>query len=282
MRRLTVVALLLAGCGGGSEGTAVSPSPAAPPVAAAPSPTPPPAEPPAKAPEPAPIPAAPKPPPAPEPPAPEPPAASPPPERPFVYGYLVKAAINSAADFISAYEVNPVTGLPDTSQDRVLLAMFQGNDWEHRSQPQAYRCPVVEECGPQNEHAYPFHGVFIEKLTTATGEFALGASALWSIAGWQDRNPPLWRDSPFVIRDNDKLTLNTTIAQWRAEPNFVQLQVSTFDPSNTVFRLCLHLRLDLVRRLACTLHDKDTALLRGAQILDDSAGLGGIEYRTPR
>jgi hypothetical protein len=61
----------------------------------------------------------------------------------------------------------------------------------------------------------------------------------------------------------------------------VQLQVSDFDPSATVFRLCLHHRLDEVRRLACTLHDRDSAAYRGVQIRDDN-GLGTIEYQTLR
>lgn len=255
MRASVVVALILVGCGG-SDDTAVS------------------ANPPVATPEPGKVPTT------PFPPQPKPPPQA---EAPFVYGHLVKAAIQSLAE-VPAYELDPLTGRPDESGDMVQFTSRIGPEsaWEQRTQPRSYRCPV-NTCGPHNDRYYPFAATMHE-VWTVNGEFALGPDVIWSLAGWQERNDPLVRNSPFVIRDNDKLTLNTTIAEWRLEPNFVQLQVSTYDPSPAVFRLCLHLRLgaaqDVVRRLACSLHDKDTALLRGVQILDDSAGIGGMEYRS--
>ena len=92
--------------------------------------------------------------------------------------------------------------------------------------------------------------------------------------------PPLLREAPFVIRDIDQFQMDTTVAEWRLARNFMQLQISTFIPSNTVFRLCLHLALDGTKRLSCTLRDKLNGTMRGVQVLDDSAGLGTIEYRT--
>ncbi len=85
----------------------------------------------------------------------------------------------------------------------------------------------------------------------------------------------------FVIPDNYKFILNTTAAEWKGvegAPWFVQLQISTYSGSNTVFKLCLPQYLPDVRRLACTLHNKDSGAYRGSQAIDDSRNIGPIEY----
>lgn len=252
--KFTALALILAGCGGGASDTAVSPSP---PVAQAP-----PSEPPA--PEPTKIPA-----PAPKPPADPPDAPQPAPDpAPFVYGYLVKTAIQSTAIGLTAYDVN--------GTDRAdLYSRTVAGNWEFRTQSPTHRCPA-DYCGPVNQRHFPLAATMV---SVGGGDFTMGAEMFWSLADWQERNEPLARDTPFVIRDGDKFTLNTTIAEWRLGADFAQLQVSTLDGEPNVFRLCQHLRLETIKRLACSLHDKDTAVLVGAHILDDSNG--PMEYLSP-
>jgi hypothetical protein len=97
----------------------------------------------------------------------------------------------------------------------------------------------------------------------------------------------LFRDQgDYVVKDDHKFILNTSAATWygvEGEPWFVPLQISTYAPSNTVLKICFHkyspsAGTQTVRRLACTLHNKDTGAYRGTQVLDDSRGLGVTEY----
>lgn len=275
---LPAVALIVAACGSGGTGDASEPPPAAAsPAPPAASPVPTPITPPIASPAPAPSPVSsipPAPPKAPEPPAgtPTPPPVAPPAEGTYVPGNLVQVAIATTIDGLQAYE-------PDG--DGVTMFNGFGTNWTRWTQPQDYRCPE-SICPVRNVRSYPFSGIRFDAAYIPGGDMVLGPTAHWSSAGWGDRNPPLTRSTAFTIKPTDKLPLDTTIAQWNDGKYYVQIQVGTYQPSNTVFRLCLHIILPDVKNLSCTLHDRINGALRGLQVIDDSAGLGAIEYRSSR
>jgi hypothetical protein len=82
----------------------------------------------------------------------------------------------------------------------------------------------------------------------------------------------------FEIRDDAKFILNAAAAEWVAAPWFVQFQVADDDFPSASFRLCMNMHAPNLRRLSCTIHDKDTGAWRGVHVLDDSQGLGVVEY----
>lgn len=266
-----LIALLLAGCGGGGgeDQTAVSANPPAPAATPAPSASPPPA---AVAPIPAPTPSpAPSPvsaiPPAP-PKAPEPPAASPPPAgqpspAPAPAGPTISGAVLLAAlsEWVEPSD-NPLAH--GTSADGSTAYVYQ----------RARQTPV----DPRNYNNWS-GGQTIALLQTGTSFAVVGDGAELG-AGFSSANTALVRSQPFRIQPNDAFPLDTTIAEWRAAPWFQQLQLQTDDLSNTVFRACWHFRLPQFIRLTCTKHDRLTGQFRGVHIVDDSDGLGAKVWRT--
>lgn len=272
---IAIVSLLLAACGGGDgnqqAGTNPPPAPAPVPAPApAPVPTSPPIAPIAPAPIVAPVNPAPVPtPPAPGPaPTPQPPAPPPqPPEGTFILGKVVKQAMDSQTDrFLSeAYEDG------DRTKDLVFVGYYLNSQYFGQySYPRNYDYNNPYPKYPQAE--IQFH------LSYLSGWMALGRQ----IDTWSNGvTAPLVRSEEFEIRDDHKFILNRTAAQWggvEGNPWFVQLQINEYSASNVVFRLCLHLYLPKVRRLSCTIHERNTGEYRGTEVIDDSRGLGAIRY----
>jgi hypothetical protein len=276
-----LVAILLASCGGGgddSPGVAVG----APPPAAAPPPTTPP--PLVQTPAPSPVAVAPSPvvPPVNPPPAappfvdPNPPAANPPPAQPpappepaegtFILGKILKAAMASSPGntYVLAYEDG------NRTKDAVFIGYYlQASYFSHFSYP--------EKSYQQTSGKYPSASV-IFPVNYTSGELRLGQQITVHSGGG---DIPLVGTAEFEIRDSSKVMLNQTSFEWKGvngAPWFVGFQVNEYAQSNTVFRLCLHQSFPDVRRLACTIHNKDTGAYRGTQVLDDSRNLGVIEY----
>lgn len=281
-----VAALLLTGCGGGgTDDTAVSATPpsAVPPVAVAPLPSVPPPMTIAPSPIVAPVDPGPAKPPAGSPPSAQPPTPAPQPaEGDYIPGKTVKAAMASGDGlYQSAYEVDPATGLPDRKKDLILLSITQlSSGWFQQSIPYGFKMG-----GSSNVHSYPQRSVLLGTSYSAEGRFTLAQQATSGYAGDTAFVSLVRSDGPLEIRDDSKFLLNTTAAEWRGvdgSPDFLQLQISSSAQSNTVFKLCLHMSMEGVRRLACTLHDRNSGSFRGVQVLDDSAGLGVIEYRSVR
>lgn len=131
---------------------------------------------------------------------------------------------------------------------------------------------------------FPWGGVDFPVGFSNAGFFSLGRTILgFSYDGNTYKETAMIRQGgDFEIKDDFKFIIDTTSAEWRGteldRAAFVQLQISSFSASNTVFKLCLHQSFGDVRRLACTLHNKDTGVRRGVQVIDDSRNIGQIEY----
>ena len=305
-----VIALLLAGCGGGGDDSPVA---AAPPAVSSNPPPPAPVATPVAAPivgqpittnpvpdtkpidaqTPAPVPS-PGSPPAATPPAPPPEPAP----GTYILGSTVKAALTSKNPTslancdgyqyyyyyyrqecdTAAYEARD--GVPDRTKDSVHVGFSKSpTALTHYAYPNNYNYNSPNPKFPEGTVSF--------NIVYPGGVFALGKE----MTSWSNGSATaLFRESgDFVIKDDHKFILNTSAATWygvEGSPWFVQLQISTFAPSNTVFKICMHEYFptagsQTVRRLACTLHNKDTGQYRGTQVLDDSRGLGVTEYLPP-
>jgi hypothetical protein len=137
---------------------------------------------------------------------------------------------------------------------------------------------------------YPQAQVNFDIGYSNAGYMTLGRTAY--TYGNEVQKPLVRRGGDFEIRDDDKFIINATAAEWRGvegEPYFLQFQIASFhpkgatvgEPSDHIFKLCLHQYTATVRRLSCTLHHKDNGEYRGVQVLDDSRGLGVTEYLPP-
>lgn len=171
-------------------------------------------------------------------------------------------------------------GVPDRSKDAIYVGFNKSpTRLYHYSYPRNYNYnspnPKYPEGSVEFNIAYP------------NGVFALGGTMTAYSNG--AATALVRPDGDFVIKDDHKFILNTSAATWEGvegQPWFVQLQISTFSGSDTVFKICLHESFpsagtQTVRRLACTLHNKDTGAYRGTQVLDDSRNLGAVEYLPP-
>lgn len=243
---------------------------------------------------------------------PPPPAPPPPPPEPapgtFITGKIVKAALRSnpygdlgnCANYryyyysyldtcdAAAFEVK--NGNPSRNNAGVYVGFWIADGdtkFLHYSYPRNYDYNNPNSKYP--EGSLTFDIVFPNSIFSL-GERVISSSGSGSIT--------LMRDKPFEIKDDLKFLLDTSAATWKGvegkEQYFVQLQISSFHPSASapasdfIFKVCLHeyfpasRNLDgkdaFVRRLACTLHNKDTGKYVGTQVLDDSRGLGATEY----
>lgn len=270
-----LIALLLVGCGGGgSDDPVVSANPPAapPPSATAPSPS--------LAPAPSPVttvPPAPSPAPKPDPmnpaqPAPALPSPAPVPPGPSISAAVLSTAIGTqitgpvAANSVATLTMPPAT-LAYVSQDWKTDATYTTN-YFHSSDgyPQtgsarydlaSLTLHATEQLVPQADGSY--RGNWIGPNMTANGV-------------------NLTRGGAFDA--TDPVVLNRTIAQWDASPWFAQLQVQVDDSSDTVFRLCWHVKLPSIIRLSCGKFDRVTGDYRGAHIVDDSQGIGALTWVT--
>jgi len=96
----------------------------------------------------------------------------------------------------------------------------------------------------------------------------------------QANDTKLARSAPYAVVPESTVALNQTLAQWDAAPWFVQLQVQTDASTETVFRLCFHVKLPNVIRLSCGKFDRTTGQLRGVFVADDSQGMGSLSWVT--
>lgn len=224
-------------------------------------------------------------------PAPNPTPPAPPPEPgpgTYVLGNVVKAALrsnpnnlgncnqqyyyysyNTACD-TTAYEA--VGGKADRSKQGIHVGFWTGATYlSHYSYPTNY------DYGNPNPK-YP-HASTSFQIVYPQNIFALGRTV--TTYSNNAEKALVRTQGDFEIRDDHKFILNISAATWNGvdgEPYFLQLQVSTFSPSSTVFKVCMHQYFPGVRRLACTLHDKDSGAYKGTQVLDDSRQLGSTEY----
>ncbi len=236
-----------------------------------------------------------------QPPAPAPaptPAAPPQPaEGTYILGKLVKAAMDSnklvlpgceRANPYQPYQYQPpcdttaypvIDGKVDETKPGVMV-----NTWKGVHQYQQYSYPMGYTYQVPNPDHIPHASVMFE-IDYTDGVSTLGKTiSTYSGSIEKALSRP---EGDFVIKDDDKFILNTSAATWYGVEGekdwFVQLQISTFPSSDTVFKLCLHQYFPssvtgTVRRLSCTLHDKVTGSFRGNQMYDDSRGLGATEY----
>lgn len=227
----------------------------------------------------------------------QPPVAAAPPAPPkpaepapgtYVLGKVVKAAFASSPSDLgtcstyqyyyyyylqdcdtAAYESS--NGVPDVTKQAVYVGNYLSTQtFSHYSYPQNYNYASGNPKYPQSSMDFA--------VVYPGGVFALGKTVTTYSNG---QSKALVRDEDFVIKDDLKFILNTSAATWKGvegDPYFLQLQVSTYAPSSTVFKVCMHQYFPGVRRLACTLHDKDSGDYKGTQVLDDSRQLGSTEY----
>ena len=301
----SVVALLLGACGGGSSTTEVpaaqvaansdqgdqaAPEPAEPPSEVTLSQPPPSStQPPPAVNNPAtPLPAGPEPVTSPVAPRPLPPllGEAPQPAQPTEGGYVLGSWIRRAIEagdgtYRVAAEAPPGS---DTVWLRSHLeANGTGRRWMQEMLPRPDDCI---RCLP-NRRAYPPSWVNFGLGLSPSGFMTLSSAAetSWTSPTEGDQRFIYQRaEGDFEIRDDFKYLLNKTASEWRHGPGmtyFVQLQLATYPMSDNLYKLCLHQFLGGVRRLACSLHDKDTAELRGVHVIDDSTGEGPVEHRSP-
>ena len=229
-------------------------------------------------------------------PAPSPPPAAPvaqPAEGTYVLGSVVKKAMQSNPNTLAncnqsyryysynascdttAYET-PKGGVPDITKPGIQVGFWSGATYFSH-----YSYPVAYDYGNPNPR-YPSGNTGFQ-VVYPNGIFALGKTL--TTYGNSAEKALVRSEGDFEIKDDLKFILNRSAATWNGVEGenfwFVQLQISSFGASDTVFKLCLHEYFTGVRRLACTLHNKDTGQYKGTQVLDDSRGLGAVEYLTP-
>lgn len=226
-------------------------------------------------------------------PPPPPPPAAPPEPAPgtYVLGKVVKAAMQSNPFNLgncnqqyyyysyrpscdtTAYEA--VGGKADRTKQGVHVGFWLGATYlSHYSYPVSYE---YNNPNPKYPHASTSFQIVYPNSILALGK---------TVTTYSDsvEKPLVRKEGDFEIKDELKFLLDTSAATWygvEGEPYFLQLQISTFSASSTVFKMCLHQYFPGVRRLACTLHNKDSGEYMGTQVLDDSRSLGVTEYLPP-
>jgi hypothetical protein len=263
-----VLTVLLAACGGGgdsgsdnsSQGTTPAPS------GSTPAPTPGPVETPKPAPTPVPVPT-----PAPAPNV-DPPVAQPQPEpEPAEGTYITGKMLQQVLLFAN-------------NHDTYLYRNGNTNDAMAFGYQYNYDFKLTVYSGPfSTSYTNPIPNTTLNLgFTFASGNMEfLEDVQIYSSNGTQWKSTPLFSKERFVVDPNKKYVLNRTHHQWNAVDDsgwFLQLQLSSFDPSNTAFRLCYHTRVPMTIRLQCLVFDKLTGEYRTSTIADDSYGLGSVNY----
>jgi hypothetical protein len=207
-------------------------------------------------------------------------AAQTPAEGTYVLGSMARQAIQSgSATYHAAAEAPPGT---DTIWLRSQLLEYDKlGAWLMDTIPRPEACI---RCLP-NVRLYPASTVVLPLLSRRAESLSLGSFLYVRHDGTQGEIQQLLRrnEGSFRIHDDVKYPLNATLAEWRAPSggeDFVQLQLATFAPLPEVFKLCLHQSLGEVRRLTCTLHDRQTAAFVGVQAIDDSTNTGPVEFQS--
>lgn len=266
MRKSVVVALLLAGCGGGGDDTQVASNPAPSPVAVAPSPV---------APSPAPSPAPISPIAAPPSKAPEPAPVSPPPADP------------------------PTIPAPAPSIDAVILNMALGTLVQGPVGPNTVGQPLgfagdnafvaqTYHSSPIDPGTYRFWSAAPDWTPDMVGTRTKLQRAILSITHTRTGTGYWLGDrmeangtlliSPDGFAASGQIPLNIGLADWQNGPYSAKLLVQT-DADNTVFRLCWDLKLPDVIRLSCGIFDRYSAAFKGVHVVDDSFGQGPLTWR---
>jgi len=207
------------------------------------------------------------------------PAPPQPAEGTYILGRVVKDAILGQGNNqqFEAVEIDRATSLPKANGNKVTVSFYTSptnfNQYSYLTNNQTGQTSV-----------FPYGGNDFPVGYSDDGFFSLGRTitAYTYVNGISKQTALIRQGGDFEIKDDFKFILDTTSAEWRGtelDPNaFVQLQISSYALSNTVFKLCLHQSFGDVRRLACTLHNKDTGVRRGVQVIDDSRNIGQIEY----
>jgi hypothetical protein len=204
-------------------------------------------------------------------------------EGTYILGSMARRAIETgSATYHAAFEV------PAGTDTIWLRSDLRSHDrlatWTMDTIPRPEDCI---RCLP-NVRAYPASTVVFPLQFRRSESVSLGSFIYVRHGGTQgtqgEAQQLLRRDEgSFRIHDNFKYPLNATIAEWRGlsgDEDFVQLQLATYPLSDAVFKLCLHQSLGEVRRLTCTLHDRQTAARVGVHAFDDSTGAGPVEFRS--
>lgn len=88
--------------------------------------------------------------------------------------------------------------------------------------------------------------------------------------------PVFTAENELIVRGGDRLELDKSLQTWRSGASFVQFQIGSV--SATKFRVCWHVNLPSVIRVACYLWPKDGGEGGGIHVVDDSDGLGQRTY----
>ncbi len=252
MRASVVVALILAGCGGGSDETSVSANPPVAPSPATPSPA---------VPGPALIP----PPKAPDAPAPVPPPGTlpvAPTPKPSIDASVLNIALGLQLQPIIPAEPQGFEGKP----------AFVGQDF-HRDQfdPGTYRfwsaatTWTPDLVGSRTEL----------RRTILTINQELHGTGEWLGEFMEADGTMLIKRHGFYI--DGTIELDRSLAEWQGNGYSATLIVQSDDEPN--WRLCWNLKLPSITRLSCGIFDRTTAAFRGAHIVDDSFGQGPLTWR---
>ena len=257
---LPMIALLLAGCGGDSNDTAVSASPQPAPVAGAPS-SPPPSEPPtASSPAPGPAPT-----PPPEP-APEPaPTPVPLPQpAPTVTGAVFLAALSGQGPVdVPAFENGDST-------KGFLFASFQNRDDRHTQSTGIPFSPSSDLSQYPNswiDVAYSF----VEGYYTLAEDMLIADTSQFGI--------PL-KGPELPVRGEGAVVLDRVLNQWAStegKPWYARLEAKSAPEEPANFMICWSVSSPKVLRSSCNTFDRLSGAPVGTRVTDDSSvsGFGG-------
>jgi hypothetical protein len=209
------------------------------------------------------------------------------PEGTFITGKILRAALqqfSSATDHL-AY---PTEQLSNSKYPNVISVQYYTDvrSFNHYTFPYEFSNPYWEPRSFPSSFLYWDAGYTDSVYSLKEDLFA------FTTEGPNQTEVALHRkDGTFPIKPTDQYKFNATFAEWRGVEDqqwFVQLQVADYhDPSdgsvsNAAFNFCVHQYLPKVRRLACTIHDRNTGDYLGSRLLDDSNGLGSVTYLPKR
>jgi hypothetical protein len=281
---IAVLAVLTAGCGsGGGEDTVAAPSTTAPPPAAqAPSPAPSPATSPANSPPPralVPAPVAPSPAPALTPPPPVAGEPDPVEPEPTLLGKHFAAMMN----YVTERGPQPLfraTNDPDgTIYGNIFAsqAIDRPSVYNYQYTTAAGGCTMIHLACPRVNPNWAYKTLVVKAASAVSfGAFASSERIETfvddGVNQGSDRVIDLYKVGGYVIAPDARLPMNATIAQWNADPYFVQLQTGFY---RNFVRNCWHVNLPGVKRQACMLFenpptDDSPIVYRGEYITDDS------------
>lgn len=213
----------------------------------------------------------------------QPPAPPPQPaEGTYIPGSVILKALLEYKSDGAKHEAWPTVELSQEYPDAVSVSYYDGGLYfAYDTYPVLYR-PYWQQTN------FPVSYMQWD-VSYNTGDFTL-AQNMQVYSG--NENTVLWRPEGFTIKSDDKFILNQTFAEWKGVTGtdwFVQLQVQDYngigaDPklSTAAFNLCVHMLVPKVRRLSCTIHDRQTGQFRGVRVVEDSNGLGPVEWLPKR